>query len=240
MASRLNRYIQLHRQTRQAMEFYQGVFGGKSRETSRVRPADSQEPAARSCKMLETENGFTLMVAETPQGMRTTRAPTSRSGLTADEAAELHGLGEVTVGGAPWPSLGEADVGGDEFGMCRGQFGINGWFNIVSPDRTAGPLSCHPARAEGVKICPWNAAPSPQTVDDCLRIVPRVAGFLHRRRAGTDPERSGRPRGLGVTNEGGAVLLIGHRHVDALGGRGRGSCGWRSARPAQTRVGTRR
>ena len=72
MASRLNPYIQFDGDARAAMEFYKGVFGGELssntfKEFGASHGPDDEDKLMHS--QLETPSGFTLMAADTPQGM---------------------------------------------------------------------------------------------------------------------------------------------------------------------------
>jgi len=68
MASRLNPYLSFRDNAREAMEFYQGVFGGKLGMTT-FKEFDVFTDAAEGDKimhgMLEAPNGMVLMGAET-------------------------------------------------------------------------------------------------------------------------------------------------------------------------------
>ncbi len=68
MASRMNPYISFQDNARQAMEFYQSVFGGKL-SVMTFGDMGAPVPGAEDKIMhssLEAENGITLMAADTP------------------------------------------------------------------------------------------------------------------------------------------------------------------------------
>ena len=71
MASRLNPYISFAGDARQAMEFYQSVFGGELRISTfgEFGAQDAPEADKIMHSQLETDNGFTLMASDTPPGM---------------------------------------------------------------------------------------------------------------------------------------------------------------------------
>ncbi len=80
MATRLNPYISFDGTAREAMEFYEGVFGGKlSMNTYGEFGAEVPEPDKIMHAMLETETGLALMGADSPPGRRSTAVTTSRS-----------------------------------------------------------------------------------------------------------------------------------------------------------------
>jgi PhnB protein len=71
MASRLNPYIGFRDNARQAFEFYRDVFGGDLVLSTFGDMGDADAPGADKIMhaMLETDRGFTLMGADTPEGM---------------------------------------------------------------------------------------------------------------------------------------------------------------------------
>ena len=71
MASRLNPYISFAGNARQAMEFYQDVFGGELTLNTFGEYGAAGTPEADKIMhgKLETDSGFTLMGADTPPGM---------------------------------------------------------------------------------------------------------------------------------------------------------------------------
>lgn len=135
MASRLNPYLSFTDNARQAMEFYQGVFGGTLTLNTfgEFGAPDSPDADKIMHGMLETDGGFTLMAADTPAGMEHKPGTNIAVSLSGDDAKELRGyweklsaLGDVSV-----PL--EKQMWGDEFGMCVDQFGIGWMVNIGSP-----------------------------------------------------------------------------------------------------------
>lgn len=81
MPSRLNPYINFDGDARQAMEFYEEVFGGTLALNTYgdFGGEEAGEAADRIMHgMLETASGFTLMGADNPRARSTARATTSR------------------------------------------------------------------------------------------------------------------------------------------------------------------
>ncbi|MFL6098418.1 MAG: VOC family protein [Actinomycetales bacterium] len=135
MSSRLNPYIQFKDNARQAMEFYQTVFGGELaiNTFADFGAGDGADANLVMHSQLETPKGYTLMGADTPAHMEYAegaRITVSLSGTEGDELRgywdKLSGTGTVTV-----PL--EKQMWGDEFGMCRDQFGIDWMVNIGQP-----------------------------------------------------------------------------------------------------------
>ena len=136
MKTILNPYISFKDNAREAMEFYQTVFGGKLQMDTFKDYQVSQDPAEDNKimhAMLESDNGLTFMGADTPAGMH--YDPGSRISMTVsgDNMPEIMGYFEkLSVGGkvnqpmetAPW---------GDSFGMLVDKYGVSWMMNISSP-----------------------------------------------------------------------------------------------------------
>ena len=133
MSTLLNPYLSFRDNAREALEFYESVFGGDLQlMTFQNMPgADPAEHAKIMHGQLTTPAGV-LMGADTPTGMEHTPGgyPVSLSGTDEDVLTgwwkALSGSGTVTMPleKAPW---------GDSFGMCTDRFGIAWMFNIGSP-----------------------------------------------------------------------------------------------------------
>jgi len=135
MASRLNPYISFDGDARQAMEFYERVFGGTLTLNTFGEFGEQDSPDADKIMhgMLETGSGFTLMGADTPQGMERNPGNNVAVSLSGDDADDLRGYWEqLSDGGAVSVPL-EKQMWGDEFGMCVDQFGIGWMVNIGQP-----------------------------------------------------------------------------------------------------------
>ena len=133
MASRLNPYINFRDNARQAMEFYQSVFGGDLVLHTFGEYGSPDTPAANNIMhgMLETPNGFTLMASDAPPGMEHSPTGNMSISLSGDDADELRGYWEkLSAGGNVAVPL-EKQMWGDEFGMCEDQFGVPWMVNIT-------------------------------------------------------------------------------------------------------------
>jgi PhnB protein len=132
MASRLNPYISFKDTAREAMEFYQSVFGGKL-DISTFGEFGTEGPESNGVMHanLETPNGFTLMASDTPPGMPYEPGSSISVSLSGDDTDELHGYWDkLSDGGAVTMAL-EKQMWGDEFGMVTDRFGI-GWMVNIS------------------------------------------------------------------------------------------------------------
>ncbi|MGW0224286.1 VOC family protein [Streptomyces tendae] len=135
MSSRLNPYLSFDGDARQAMEFYEQVFGGTT-SLNTFGSAGMPDPAYTDKimhGMLETPSGFTLMGADTPPGMEYTPGNTFAVSISGDDATELRGYWEkLSAGGFVAVPL-EKQMWGDVFGMCTDRFGVTWMVNISEP-----------------------------------------------------------------------------------------------------------
>ena len=134
MSSRLNPYIGFRDNAKQAMQFYQSVFGGELTTSTFAEFHASEDPAEQDKIMhsqLLAPNGMALMAADTPNSMEYAEGSAISISLSGDDEAELRGYWDKlsdsgTVGmpleKAPW---------GDSFGMCTDQFGVTWLVNIA-------------------------------------------------------------------------------------------------------------
>jgi PhnB protein len=133
MASRLNPYISFDDTARQAMEFYKDVFGGTLTLNTfgEFGAADSPDADKLMHAQLETPSGFTLMAADTPQGMEYHPGDNIQVSLSGDDAAELRGYWEKLADGGTVSVTLEKQMWGDEFGACVDRFGVPWMVNIA-------------------------------------------------------------------------------------------------------------
>jgi len=136
MSVLLNPYVSFNGTARQAMGFYQSVFGGQLEIMSfGDMPAMETDPAEKDKvmhSMLHGDNGLVLMGSDTPSSMDYTPF-NGQISLSGDDEATLRGFWAKLVDGgtvgvplekAPW---------GDSFGMCTDKFGIGWMVNIAGP-----------------------------------------------------------------------------------------------------------
>ena len=134
MASRLNPYIAFDGTARQAMEFYQGVFGGDLRVTTFGEFGQQDSPDADKVMhaQLDTDRGFTLMASDTPTGMQRSPGDTITVSLSGEDAGELRGYWQKLSDGGTVTMPLEKQMWGDEFGMCTDRFGVPWMVDIVA------------------------------------------------------------------------------------------------------------
>jgi PhnB protein len=134
---RLNPYLSFRDNARQAMEFYQSVFGGELTLTTFSELNASDDPADADKimhGMLESEDDLALMGADTPSSMEYLEPAGVALSLSGVDEAKLRGYWDaLTADGmitmplekAPW---------GDTFGMCVDKLGLSWMVNITGSD----------------------------------------------------------------------------------------------------------
>ncbi|MFI2562739.1 VOC family protein [Paenarthrobacter sp. NPDC018779] len=141
MTSRLNPYISFRDNARDAITFYETVFGGELTISTFGDYQASQDPAEADKVMhgmLVSPNGLTLMASDTPNGMDYNpgnNISVSLSGESSDEA-ELRGYWDKLVDGGTVTMPLESAPWGDVFGMCVDKFGI-AWLVNIAGDQPA-------------------------------------------------------------------------------------------------------
>jgi PhnB protein len=134
MTSHLSPYLGFRDDARQAMEFYQSVFGGELSLGTFGEMHASDDPAEVDKIMhgqLVTPNGFLLMGSDTPSGMERSSTSNISLSVSGDDAEDLRRFfAALSEGGmviepltvAPW---------GDEFGMLTDRFGVTWMVNVT-------------------------------------------------------------------------------------------------------------
>ena len=134
MQSKLNPYLSFKDNTREAMEFYRTVFGGKLDLSTFKDFHASQDPSEDNKIMhsvLEADNGITFMASDTPSRMEYRAGTNMSMSLSGDNEAELKAYFEkLSVGGMITMPL-EKAIWGDSFGMCTDKFGVQWLVNIA-------------------------------------------------------------------------------------------------------------
>ena len=134
MQSKLNPYLSFKDNTREAMEFYRTVFGGKLDLSTFKDYHASQDPSEDNLIMhsvLEADNGITIMASDTPNRMEYRPGTNMSMSLSGDNEAELKAYFEkLSAGGMVTMPL-EKAIWGDSFGMCTDTFGVQWLVNIA-------------------------------------------------------------------------------------------------------------
>jgi len=135
MSTRLNPYLSFRDTARDAMQFYQSVFGGELTLSTFAELHASDDPAEQDKimhSMLVTDNGLTLMGADTPNSMEYTRGTNYSVSLSGDDDADLRGYWEKLSEGATIMMPLNVAPWGDMFGMCTDRFGMQWMVNITA------------------------------------------------------------------------------------------------------------
>lgn len=135
MPSLLNPYISFADNAREAIEFYQRVFGGELRLNTFGEFGEADPAIADKIMhaMLQTPAGFTIMVADTPPGMPHRPGTNISVSLSGDDGEALRTYWQhLSDGGTITVPL-DKQQWGDEFGACIDRFGIPWMVNITAP-----------------------------------------------------------------------------------------------------------
>jgi PhnB protein len=132
MASLLNPYLSFPDTARQAMEFYQQVFGGELTMNTfgEFGMADTPQADGIMHAQLETPSGFTLMASDTPPGMDYSPGTQITVSLSGDDVDDLRRYFNALAEGGTVSMPLEKQMWGDEYGACVDKFGIQWMANI--------------------------------------------------------------------------------------------------------------
>ncbi|HSX46813.1 MAG TPA: VOC family protein [Patescibacteria group bacterium] len=139
MAVKLNPYLNFNKNAREAMEFYQSVFGGKldiSTFADFNAPHGPGEENLVMHSVLYGDNGLTFMGSDIPAGMDYQKGvhefSMSLTGESEDESTLTAFFEKLSAGGTV-TQLMEKAIWGDTFGMVIDKFGINWLVNAAAP-----------------------------------------------------------------------------------------------------------
>jgi len=134
-AAVLNPYLNFKDTTRQAMEFYHGVFGGKLDMNSFKDFGASQDPAEEDLIMhaqLEAD-GILFMASDTPSHMEYQPGSNFSMSLSGEDEATLTRYFEKLADGGQVLQPLEKAQWGDTFGMLIDRFGVRWLVNVSQP-----------------------------------------------------------------------------------------------------------
>lgn len=135
MQTRLNAYLSFKDNTRQAMEFYQSVLGGKLDMTTFKdggTPLAAGEEDKIMHAMLTTDGGMVFMASDTPNSMDYVAGSNFSLSLSGDNESELRGYWDKLSDGGTVTMPLEKAPWGDTFGMLTDKFGIQ-WMVDIAP-----------------------------------------------------------------------------------------------------------
>ena len=125
----LNPYLSFRNEAREAMTFYQSVFGGElDISTFGQFEGMVQDPAEVDLVMhaqLTSPDGFVLMGADTPTGMSVS--------VSGDDEASLQGFWDKLADGGTITMPYDTPPWGGKFGMLRDRYGIDWMVAVNAP-----------------------------------------------------------------------------------------------------------
>jgi PhnB protein len=130
----LNAYIHFKDTAREAMEFYQTVFGGHL-DTITFKdggvPADQADGNLLMHAKLDGDNGMVIMGSDTPAHMNHNPGNTITMSLSGDDESTLRGYWDkLSVGATIDQPLNKAPWG-DTFGMLTDKYGVEWMVDIL-------------------------------------------------------------------------------------------------------------
>jgi PhnB protein len=141
----LNPYISFRGTAREAMEFYQSVFGGEldlSTFSDFSMPGVGEDEANLIMHgQLDAPGGMTLMGADTPSSMELTEGNNITISLSGDDETELRGYWDKLAEGGTVTMPLEVAPWGDAFGQLTDKFGVIWMVNIASAQQPAEAAS---------------------------------------------------------------------------------------------------
>jgi PhnB protein len=135
MASRLNPYLNFNGNARQALEFYNSVFGGTVNLMTfgQLGAAEGADADKIMHGQLDTDAGYTIMAADVPSHMEYKHMEGCSVSLSGDDTDLLHGYWEKLSSSGSVQMPMQKQAWGDEFGMCVDGFGVPWLVNISQP-----------------------------------------------------------------------------------------------------------
>ena len=133
----LNPYLNFRGETREAMQWYQEVFGGELTMSTFAELHGSMDPSEDDLIMhsdLQAPDGIRFMAADVPSRMDYAPGTNNFSmSLSGEDDAKLRGyFDKLSTGGNVLMPL-EKAVWGDTFGMCTDRFGVRWLINVSAP-----------------------------------------------------------------------------------------------------------
>jgi PhnB protein len=132
--SSLNPYISFKNEARDAMEFYQSVFGGElAINTFGEYEGMVQKPSEKDLVMhaqLDTPEGFVLMASDTPSGMAYAPPAGISVSISGDDDEALTGYWDALSDGGNITMPLDTPPWGGKFGMLTDRFGVDWMISV--------------------------------------------------------------------------------------------------------------
>jgi PhnB protein len=134
MSAVLNPYLSFRDNAREAMTFYQEVFGGELLLSTFGEYGDKDAPEANLIMHanLSAPDGLAIMGADTPPGMDYAPPAGITISLSGDDDKLRTWFDKLAEGGDVTMPL-EKQMWGDEFGMVTDRFGTPWMVNVSAP-----------------------------------------------------------------------------------------------------------
>ena len=128
----LNPYLNFKDSAREALEFYQSVFGGELTTNTFADYQAAQDPAENDLIMHGQLDGpgLTIMAADTPTHVEYREPAGFSVSLSGDDDATLRGYWDKLADGGTIVQPLEVAPWGDAFGMLTDKYGITWLVNI--------------------------------------------------------------------------------------------------------------
>ena len=136
MATALAPHLGFRGTAREAMAFYQGIFGGRLTVATFAEFHASTDPAEDDLVMhaeLFGANGIHLMAADAPARVELPTGSAITLSLAGEDEAELRAAFERLAEGGTVAMPLAPSAWGAVFGMCTDRFGVGWMVNIAAP-----------------------------------------------------------------------------------------------------------
>jgi PhnB protein len=133
MGIQLNPYLHFNESTKEAMEYYQGVFGGTLTMSTFKEYGASSDPSEDEKIMhasLKVEDAFMFMASDTPNSMEYQPGKSMSMSLSGDDEMKLTRYWERLCDGGTVVMPLEKAAWGDTFGLVTDRFGVDWMVNI--------------------------------------------------------------------------------------------------------------
>jgi PhnB protein len=137
MSTTLNPYLSFRDNARDAMAFYQSVFGGTLESSTFAEMNMADDPAEANKIMhsaLTTDNGMVLMASDTPSSMNLDEGSSYSISLSGNDGEQLRGYWDKLLDGGQMNLPLEKAPWGDLFGMLTDKFGTSWMVSIETED----------------------------------------------------------------------------------------------------------
>ncbi|WP_461170186.1 VOC family protein [Arthrobacter sp. Z1-15] len=137
MSTTMNPYLSFRDNAREAMAFYQSVFGGTLESSTFADMGMAEDPAEANKIMhssLTTDNGLVLMASDTPSNVNLDEGSGYSISLSGDDGEQLRGYWDKLLDGGQMTLPLEKAPWGDLFGMLTDRFGTSWMISIETED----------------------------------------------------------------------------------------------------------